>query len=160
MKKWLLVLLLLSSVIEAQVHIAPLTLEDQHGQAQSIDETVTGVIFSHDMTGKDIVHDAIGQQENNYLQQRKAVCVADIEAMPSLVARFFALPAMRDYSYRIMLDKDGAATRDWPRKDDTVTLLTLQDGILVAHNFYSSAQALLAAITKPTIPDKPSHKHK
>lgn len=149
MKKWLLVLLLLSSVVEAQVRIAPLTLEDQHGQAQSIDETVTGVIFSHDMAGKDIVHDAIGQQENNYLQQRKAVCVADIEAMPSLVARFFALPAMRDYSYRIMLDKDGAATRDWPRRDDAVTLLKLKNGELIEHGFYTDAKALLDAINKP-----------
>ena len=33
--------------------------------------------------------------------------LADVQRMPSLIGKFIAIPAMRDYNYRVVLDRDG-----------------------------------------------------
>lgn len=146
MKYLLLLTLLLASVAQAELAISPLSLENQHGDAQSITETTQLVIFSHDMPGKDIVHEAIEKQEKGFLAEHNAVYVADIEAMPGIIAHLFAYPAMRKYPYNIMLDKDGTKTKDWPRKEETASLLKVKAGKLVEHQFYADSQSLLDAI--------------
>jgi hypothetical protein len=50
---------------------------------------------------------ALQGQPKGYLEARHAVFVADIQRMPRLIAKMFAVPAMRDYSYRVMLDREG-----------------------------------------------------
>lgn len=146
MKYLILLTLFLASITQAELSIAPLSLENQHGDAQSITENTQLVIFSHDMAGKDIVHEAIEKQDKDFLSKHKAAYVADIEAMPGVIAHLFAYPAMRKYPYNIMLDKDGTKTKDWPRKEETVSLLKIKAGKLVEQKFYTDSQSLLDAI--------------
>lgn len=146
MKYLLLTFILLSSITQAQLEIGSLSLENQHGDTQSISDDVTLVIFSYDMAGKDIVNNALKEQKKGFLSEHNAMCVADIEKMPGIIARLFAYPAMREYSYNIMLDKDGKATKDWPRKEDNISLLRIKQGKLISHTFYSDANLLLNAI--------------
>ncbi len=146
MKKILLALLFVSHISYAELNLLPVSLENQHGKIQTVNKQTKLVIFTHDMSGKDIVNNALNELPKDFLSQHSALCIADVEAMPAIIARLFAYPAMRDYSYNIMLDKTGETSKKWPRKEDAVTLLYLQGGNVEKHQFFTDAKALLAAI--------------
>lgn len=66
--------------------------------------------------------------------------------MPALIAKMFAVPAMRDYPYRVMLDRDGRVAPRYVAAEDKVLWLQLQDGRLVARQEYATAEQLAAAL--------------
>jgi hypothetical protein len=53
---------------------------------------------------------------------------------------------MRDYSYRVMLDRDGRIAPKYPGAEDKVLWLQLKDGQLVAQHEYATAAQLREAL--------------
>ncbi|MDP2146230.1 MAG: FAD/FMN-containing dehydrogenase, partial [Pseudomonas sp.] len=68
--------------------------------------------------------------------------VADIQRMPRLIAKLFAVPAMQAYNYRVMLDRDARIAPRYPAPVDKVLWLQLEDGKLVARHEYATAAEL------------------
>jgi hypothetical protein len=100
------------------------------------------------MDAAKLVAAALQDQPKGYLEARHAVFVADIQRMPRLIAKMFAVPAMRDYSYRVMLDRDGRVAPRYPGAVDKVLWLQLKDGQLVAQHEYATAAQLREALEK------------
>lgn len=105
--------------------IAAFTLEDQHGERHAVDGSVEVVLFSRDMEGGELLKEGLAEVAPGYLAARKAVYVADISAMPGMVARMFAIPAMRDRPYPMLLDRDGETTARLPDVAGQATLIVL-----------------------------------
>jgi hypothetical protein len=105
--------------------VEPFSLEDQHGKTHAVDASVKAILFSRDMEGGDFLKIGLADVEPGYLEARGAVYVADISAMPRLVARMFAIPAMRDRPYPMLLDRDGEATARLPGEKGRATILSL-----------------------------------
>lgn len=103
------------------------TFEDQFAQPVILSVSTQWLVFSHDKSGGDWVKQALNEMEFTDLEARGGIYVADISAMPSLITRMFALPKMREYSFRMALDREGKPTADWPRIDGTVTLMRLNN---------------------------------
>lgn len=101
------------------------TFEDQFGEQVSVTAQTQWVVFAYDKVGGDWVKDALIELNMTDLAAKNGVYVSDISAMPGLVTRMFALPKMRDYAFKIALDRDGKATAAWPRTEGTVTLMRL-----------------------------------
>ena len=76
------------------------------------------------------------------------VFLADVQRMPSLIGKFIAIPAMRDYSYRVVLDRDGTVAAQYPGAEDKVLWLQLESGKLMSQQEFSSADELRAALEK------------
>ena len=93
--------------LEVGERLAPWTLLDQHDQACSLSEETRILLVARSMDGARLVESALKTRPQGYLEARRAVFVADISRMPSLIARLFAVPAMRDYPYRVLLDRDA-----------------------------------------------------
>ena len=55
---------------------------------------------------------------------------------------------MRDYSYRVVLDRDGSIAAHYPGAEDKVLWLQLDDATLVAQQEFASADELRAALEK------------
>jgi hypothetical protein len=110
--------------------IEPFTLEDQHGAIHTLDESVKVILFSRDMDGGDFLKEGLADVQPDYLTGRHAVYVANISAMPRLVARMFAIPAMRERPYSMLLDRDGKVTERLPGNPGEATLIFL-DGFVV-----------------------------
>jgi hypothetical protein len=110
--------------------IEPFTLEDQHGKSRSVDASVKVILFSRDMEGGDLLKQALADVEPDYLNGKQAVYVADISRMPGLVATMFAVPAMRNRPYSMLLDRDGKTTPRLPSAEGRATLIFL-DGLTV-----------------------------
>jgi hypothetical protein len=105
--------------------IEPFTLEDQHGASRTVDASVKVLLFSRDMEGGDVLKQGLADVPPDYLTGKNAVYVANISAMPRLVARMFAIPAMRDRPYSMLLDRDGKATERLPGAEGKATLVFL-----------------------------------
>ena len=126
--------------------LAPLTLTDQHDVAMTVGPQVRVVLFTRDMDGGDLVKEALAEHAT-LLDSAQAVYVSDISGMPSIVARLFALPAMRKRPYRMLLDRDGTATAAIPSAKDKVTVLHLTDLRIDAIGYLDSATAVRAALS-------------
>ncbi|MNE82635.1 hypothetical protein D3C80_1793730 [compost metagenome] len=98
------------------------------------------------MDGAKLVKAALGEQPRGYLEARDAVFVADIQRMPALISKLFAIPAMRDYNYRVLLDREGRVASRYSGQDGQVQWLQLREGVLVGQHSFADAAALKAAL--------------
>ena len=150
MRFWSLVILsvipLWAQALETGERLAPWTLLDQHDQAFSLDDQVEILLIARGMDAAKLLDTALQNRPDGYLQARHAVFVADIQRMPRVIASLFAVPAMRAYSYRVMLDREGRVATRYPGAPDKVLWLQLRDGQLVEQREYASAATLREAL--------------
>ncbi|KPX57878.1 hypothetical protein ALQ57_03920 [Pseudomonas amygdali pv. hibisci] len=92
--------------------------------------------------------EALQDKPKGVLRSRHTVFVADIQKMPS-IAKTFAIPKMRDYSYRVMLDREVRIVPQYAGDDDKGLWLQLRDGQLVSQQQFGNADALRTALEKP-----------
>jgi hypothetical protein len=135
-----------AQAIEVGERVAPWTLLDQFDQAYTLDDQAQILLVARSMDAAKLVDAALQGQPKGYLDARHAVFVADIQRMPRLIAKLFAVPAMQAYNYRVMLDRDARIAPRYPGAVDKVLWLQLDNGKLVAQHEYSSAAELRQAL--------------
>lgn len=132
--------------------VPAMTLADQHDAQAVIGPGVRILVLTRDMAAGDVVKDGFGGMDQAALDLRGAVYVADISGMPSMVASMFAIPKMRDRSYRIVLDRDGAATRDFPYAEGRPTVLVVENATIVRVAQPASGDELRVLLQPPSQP--------
>jgi hypothetical protein len=137
---------LLTSAAQVGEHLKPWTLLDQYDQAYSLNEQTRILLVARNMDGAKLVKAALAERPKGYLEARGAVFVADIQRMPALISKMFAIPAMRDYSYRVLLDREGSVASRYAGAEDKVLWLQLDKGQVVAEREFGSADALRQAL--------------
>ncbi|MGF6691033.1 hypothetical protein M2318_001082 [Metapseudomonas resinovorans] len=135
-----------SHALEVGERLSPWTLLDQYDQPYSLDDGLQVLLVARDMDGNKLVKAALEGQPKDYLEARHAVFVADISRMPSLVSSMFAVPAMRDYNYRVLLDRESRVASRYPGEASRVLWLRLDHGTLTERKEFSDAAALRAAL--------------
>jgi hypothetical protein len=149
-KYWSLLILSLlplwANALEVGERLVPWTLLDQFDQAFTLDSRTQTLLVARSMEAAKLVDAALQGQPEGYLEARHVVFLADIQRMPRLIAKMFAVPAMRDYSYRVMLDRDGRVAPRYPGAVDKVLWLQLKDGRLMAQHEYATAAQLREAL--------------
>ncbi|MFL1415174.1 FAD/FMN-containing dehydrogenase [Pseudomonas fildesensis] len=135
-----------AQAVEVGDRLAPWTLLDQFDQAYTLNDQAQILLVVRSMDAAKLVDAALQGQPKGYLEARHAVFVADIQRMPRLVAKLFAVPAMQAYNYRVMLDRDARIAPRYPAPVDKVLWLQLDNGRLVAQHEYSSATELREAL--------------
>lgn len=124
-----------------------LALEDQHGRPGAVGEGTRVVLVSRDMEAGDVVKRALAGRDQAFLDGHGIVYVANVSGMPAFVTRLFALPRMRERPYRMLLDRDGEATRDVPAVQGRPTVLALENGRIVRVAHPGDPGALIAELT-------------
>jgi hypothetical protein len=124
------------------------SIEDQHAQPAAIDATVRIVLVTRDMDAGGLVREALGEREQVFLNQRHAVYLADISAMPVLVSKLMALPRMRRRSYRVLVDRDGVRAGAFPYEKGKVTLVRLDGLRITAIEHLTTAADVGAALER------------
>jgi hypothetical protein len=137
---------LLANALEVGDRLTSWTLLDQFDQAFTLDNRTQTLLVARSMDGAKLVNAALQGEPKGFLEARHAVFVADIQRMPALIAKMFAVPAMRDYDYRVMLDRDGRVAPRYPGAEDKVLWLQLKDGQLVDRREYAAAAQLREAL--------------
>ena len=136
----------LAQALEVGERVAPWTLLDQFEQPYTLSNDTALVLVARSMAGGKLVKAALEGQPKGYLEARKGVFVADVQRMPALIAKLFAIPAMRDYSYRVLLDREGSVATRYAGAEDKVLWLQLDKGQVVAQREYATAEELRQAL--------------
>ena len=145
----LLLLCLLSTAVlalEPGERLAPWTLLDQHDAPYTLNDETRILLVARDMDGAKLVDAALEGKPKGYLDERHAVFLADISRMPRIIATLFALPKMRDYNYRILLDRDARIAPRYLAGEGEVLWLQLEDGKLVEQRVFREAGALKSTL--------------
>ncbi|GFM53098.1 hypothetical protein PSCICE_43650 [Pseudomonas cichorii] len=129
--------------------LTPWTLLDQYDQPYTLNNQTRTLLVARSMDAAKLVNVALKDKPKGFLESRQTVFVADIQKMPSVIATLFAIPKMRDYSYRVILDRDARIVPQYAGDEDKVLWLQLRDGQLVGQQQFSSAEQLLAALERP-----------
>ena len=147
-----LLFLLLSGAVLAQeaTTASGWTLLDQFDKPYTASPELRVVLIARDMTGSKLVKSALEGRPAGYLEARHAVFVADISRMPGPISAMFAVPAMRDYSYRVLLDRDARIANRFAAQPEGVTWLQLEQGRVVDTRRFDNAEALRQAVERGT----------
>ncbi|SDL07396.1 hypothetical protein SAMN05216189_10684 [Pseudomonas delhiensis] len=122
------------------------TLLDQYEKPYTQNDDLKVLLVARDMAGGKLLKAALEGRPQGYLERRHAVFVADISRMPSLVSKMFAVPAMRDYNYRVLLDREPRVASHFQVPADSLLWISLQQGRVAATQAYDSAPALREAL--------------
>lgn len=152
MKAWLLLGLVLlvgsAQALEIGERLAPWTLSDQFEQSYTLDNELRILLVARSMDGAKLVKTVLEGRPKGYLEARRALFVADISGMPSLIGKLFAIPAMRDYSYRVLLDREAQVVPQYAAPEGGVLWLQLERGVLRERREFTDAAALRAALVQ------------
>ncbi|MFV3307243.1 FAD/FMN-containing dehydrogenase [Pseudomonas sp. NY15181] len=148
-----LLFLLLSSTVLAQeaTTASGWTLLDQFDKPYTANAELRIVLIARDMTGSKLVKSALDGRPAGYLEARHGVFVADISRMPGAISAMFAVPAMRDYSYRVLLDRDARIATRFSAQPEVVTWLQVEQGRVVDTRRFDNAEALRQALERGTL---------
>lgn len=152
MKHWMLLGLALLAVtaqaLESGERLAPWTLSDQFEQPYTLDGQLRILLVARSMESAKLLETALQGQPKGYLEARDALFVADISRMPSLIGKLFAIPAMRDYSYRVLLDREAAVVPQYAAPEQGLLWLQLEQGVLRERRVFTDAAALREALAR------------
>ena len=132
----------ISAPLVTGASVPALVLEDQHGKKVSIEAGTRIVLFAADKAASDFVNETLAAQPAGVLDRLNAVYFADISAMPALITRMFALPALRELPFAVGLGREAGQLADLPRQKGAVTLLRMADGKLVSVEYARDAGQL------------------
>ncbi|PZR38634.1 MAG: FAD/FMN-containing dehydrogenase [Ectopseudomonas oleovorans] len=147
----LLLLCLLSTAVlalEPGERLASWTLLDQHDAPYTLNDETRILLVARDMDGAKLVDAALEGKPKGYLDERHAVFLADISRMPSVIATLFAIPKMRDYNYRILLDRDARIAPRYQAGEGQVLWLQLDGLQIVAQQVFTRADDLRQALER------------
>ncbi len=150
MKRWIWLGLALlvtgAQALETGERLAPWTLSDQFEQAYTLDDDLRILLVARSMDAAKLLDAALEGQAKGYLEARQALFVADISRMPGLIGKLFAIPAMRDYSYRVLLDREAQVVPQYAAPEQGVLWLQLERGVLRERRVFTDAAALRSAL--------------
>jgi len=106
--------------------------EDQFEKEIHIPQSTRLVILSYEKETGAVINELLNEQSPAYLHDHNALYIADISGMPSLITFMFALPKMKKYKYRIHLNYEERFAKEFPPKEEQITLLFFN-----AQNFLS-----------------------
>ena len=150
--RYLFLLLSLCSLsvqaVEVGQRLPDWSLEDQFEQPVRTDASLQVMLLANDKAASSLLEEAMAGRAKGWLEQRHVLFVADISRMPSLIASMFALPAMRDYSYRVALDLQSAFVPQLKPQDDSVLWLDLEQLTVTGQRRFEDAASLRQALER------------
>ncbi|MCH5556081.1 hypothetical protein [Pseudomonas syringae] len=139
---------LTANALQVGERLSSWTLLDQYDQPYTLNNQTQTLLVARSMDAAKLVNAALQDKPKGFLESRHTVFVADIQKMPTIIAKMFAIPKMRDYGYRVMLDREARIVPQYAGDDDKVLWLQLRDGQLVSQQQFGSADALTAALDR------------
>lgn len=154
MKKLLLLLTITASTLAyAAVTIGqpikPLRLNDQFDKEHTITNATKKVVFTFKKASSHIVKDYLATQKADYLEERGAIYVADVSAMPAIIS-FFVLPTLTSNDFPILVIEDEELAKEYVNKEhiEEVMVVVLEDSVVVDIKYINSEEALIKELEK------------
>ena len=126
------------------------TLPDQFGKAHTLSPETKTMVFAFTKATGHIIKAAMADKPKGYLEERKAVIVADISGMPTVIQNMFALPDLRKSNYEMLLiyDKEMAKRLKKGQATDKVIVMRLEKGKVTKVEHADTPEALIEILGK------------
>lgn len=131
-----------------QKSVEDLRLNDQHEKEHSIEADTKTLIFAF---SKDVGHtcnDFFATKSENYLNDNKAVFVADVSGAPSIIRSMFIMPGLKDFKHTVLVIDDKTVASGYKAKQESekIIIVSLQNKIITSIKSVSTIAELEAKI--------------
>ncbi|WP_072679361.1 hypothetical protein [Arcobacter sp. LA11] len=116
-------------------------IKDQFEKKHKIASDAKTILVAADKGTSEILRDYFLAKDAKFLTSNKAYYVADISGMPSLIAKFFALPKMKKYPFSVLL-VDEEQTKSFTKKEENITIYTVKNGKISDIRYVKDAAGL------------------
>jgi len=133
-------------MIEQNSTLEPFTLNDQFGEEHKIDTLPKIVVCSFGKTSGQLISSYFQAQEENYLTKNSILLLADVSGVPSLLRKTIIFPKMKKNRFQILTITDKEFAKQFPKEEDKLTLLKLDNGVVSTLSFAKDDVELKAFI--------------
>jgi len=133
-------------MIEQNSTIEPFTLNDQFGEEHRLEQMPKLLICSFGKETGKLISNYFNAQDANYLTKHNIKLIADVSSVPSLLRGTFILPKMKKYSFEILISTESKFSEQFPREEDKLTVLKLENGVVQEIVFVADEAGLKAEI--------------
>ena len=113
-----------------------------------IPENTKLIIVSFEKSTGVLANEYLKKYEADYLMKHRAVFIADINKMPTIITKMFALPKLRKYKHPIYLNYDEEFEQSVPYKEDALTLIHVKNSKVYDISYALNDKELKEAIEK------------
>ncbi len=125
-----------------------LKLKDQHDQPWTLGADTRLVLLASGRKASNLVQAVLEKEPKDFLAQRHAAYVADMSKMPGFATRMFALPSLREMPFKVGVSLEEPTLATWPRQPDSVTLISLVNGVVHSVAYATSEADLRTALAR------------
>lgn len=122
--------------------------ETPQGRTMRVSKKTSLVIVAFEKDTGKTVNTFLGTKSPYYLQKKHAVFIADINKMPDMVTKMFALPKLQEYKHLIYLHYGEEFEKSVPAQSEKITLLYVKNGKINKISYITTKEELQAAIER------------
>jgi len=133
-----------------QQSVAELTLNDQNEKPHQVNADTKTLIFAF---SKDIGHacnDFFETKNESYLDENKALFIADVSGAPSIIRNMFILPGLKDFKHTVLVIDDETIAADYKTgvEVDKIIIVHLKDKLITSIEAVSTVDEMADKIEK------------
>jgi len=117
----------------------------QHDKKVSISDDIKTIIISYEKDTGRLVNKYLNTKYPPYLAKNRAIFIADIHEMPSIITKLFAMPKMRKYNHTIYIYDEDDFSKFAKPQDEKVTVIKIKDKKVDKIYYISTTQELKEA---------------
>ncbi len=122
--------------------------ETPQGRQMKVPKSTELVVIAFEKDTGALVNEFLNTQDPFYMPKRRAVFIADINKMPTIITNMFALPKLKKYKHLIYLHYEDQFQNALPHKEEQITILHVKDAKIERVSYVSTQEELKAAIEK------------
>jgi len=134
----------MNAVAQSEQVLSPTVFMDQWEQPQALSSDTKWLIFTADKQSGKWVKETLETMDVKDMAAKNWLYVADVSGMPSFITKFMAIPKMKDYAFPIALEREGVASSEWPKQEDSVNIYELNNLVIQKVHTLTSAEDVSA----------------
>lgn len=134
------------NMIEQNSTIEPFILNDQFGDEHNISKMPKIMICSFGKSSGQLISSYFNSQDENYLTTNEIILLADVSSVPSILRKTIILPKMKKNSFKILTITEKEFAKQFPQKEDSLTILKLDNGVVNSISFAKDENELKEVI--------------
>jgi hypothetical protein len=133
-------------MIDINATVEPFTLNDQFGVEHNIQIRPKILICSFGKSTGKIISSYFDAQGKEYIKKYGIELMADVSSVPSFLRKTIIVPKMKKYSFEILLSDDEKFSNQFPSKEDSLTIIKMENGVVSEIIYASNEDELKVAI--------------
>ena len=122
--------------------------ETPNGRIMKVPKSTKLLIIAFEKDTGRLVNEFLKTKDPFFLLKKNIVYIADIHNMPSIITIMFALPKLKEYKHLIYLHYDDKFEQNVPNKEEMITLVFIEDGVVKNIEFISTSDELEEMLRK------------